>query len=79
MAIYKNGFFFNNRLYSWGSVSSVLNFPKVPFYRKRILIVYFEMSYDKKWNHLDKITAKKWLKKWLGSLGYEIFGPNFSL
>ena len=70
----KMGFFFNNRLYSWGSVSSVLNFPKVPFIsRIRYLLFTLRCLTIKKWNHLDKITAKKWLKKWLGSLGYEIF------
>ena len=70
----KMGFFFNNRIYKWGALSAVLTFSNAPIIsRIRYLAHALRCLTIRDWNHLDKITATKWLKNWLGNPGYEIF------
>ena len=69
----KMGFFFKNKLYSWGSIGAVLKFPKISILsRFRYLFHAARCLTIKDWNHLDKLTARSWLKKWLGKTGYQI-------
>lgn len=69
----KMGFFFNNKLYKWGSISSVIKFPGVSIIsRFRYLIHAARCLTIRDWNHLDKLTATYWLKKWLGKSGYQV-------
>ncbi len=70
----KMGFFYKNKLYKWGSVASVLKFPKISLIsRFRYLLHALRCLTIKDWNHLDKVSASFWLKKWLGKNGYRIF------
>ncbi|QNI52783.1 flavin containing amine oxidoreductase family protein [Synechococcus sp. BIOS-E4-1] len=67
------GFFFNNRLYSWGSVGSVLSFRHLPLLtRFRYLLHAARCLTIRDWRHLDSITATRWLRKWLGERGYQL-------
>ncbi len=69
----KMGFFFNGKLYEWGSVFSVLKFPAISFFsRLRYLLHALRCLTINDWKHLDKIKATKWLKKWLGKKSYRI-------
>ncbi len=69
----KMGFFYQNKLYKWGSLKSVLFFNKVSlFIRIRYLLQAFRCLTIKDWSKLDKISAVDWLKKWLGIKGYSI-------
>ena len=69
----KMGFFYQNKLYKWGSLSSVLFFNKVSILtRIRYLLHALRCLTKKDWNNLDKISAIDWLKNWLGKEGYNI-------
>ena len=68
----KMGFYFKGNLYKWGSLISVIMFSKVSFLtRLRYLLHAARCLTIKDWNHLDKIGAVNWLRKWLGNEGYE--------
>ena len=67
----KMGFYYDRRLYKWGSISSVIKFPHISIStRIRYLFHAARCLTIKNWSHLDKITAKDWLKDWLGESGY---------
>ena len=67
------GFFFNNRLYPWGSVGSVLSFRHLPLLtRFRYLLHAARCLTIRNWRHLDSVTATRWLRKWLGDRGYQL-------
>ena len=69
----KMGFFFNNKLHNWGSVSSVMKFPALSLIsRIRYLLHLARCLTIRDWHHLDNLTATSWLKKWLGKDGYKI-------
>ncbi len=69
----KMGFFFKGHLYEWGSPKSVLKFNKVSITtRIRYLFHALRCLSIKRWDHLDKIPASVWLKKWLGENGFEV-------
>tara|TARA_B100001248_G_scaffold115480_1_gene86414 strand:+ start:182 stop:1489 length:1308 start_codon:yes stop_codon:yes gene_type:complete len=67
------GFFYQNELFSWGSISSVLNFPKLSIYTKiRYIFHAFTCLIKIDWEKLDKLSATKWLEKWLGKKGFNV-------
>ena len=67
------GFFYNDRLYPWGSVGAVLSFRRLPIItRFRYLLHAARCLSIRNWNHLDQITATDWLRKWLGERGYQL-------
>ena len=67
----KMGFYYNNRLYKWGSLSSVIQFPRVPWLSRIRYICHAARCLTiQNWLHLDSITATTWLKRWLGEKGY---------
>ena len=58
------GFFFNNRLYPWGSVSGVLSFRHLPLLtRFRYLLHAARCLTIRNWRELDSITATTWLRE----------------
>ena len=64
-------FIYDKKLYKWGSIASVIKFDKIhPFTRIRYLCHAARCLTIRNWEHLDKITAVEWLKKWLGKRGY---------
>ena len=67
------GFFYQNKLFSWGSISSVLKFPKLSIYTK-IRYIFHALTCLIKidWKKLDKLSATKWLEKWLGKKGFNV-------
>ena len=69
----KMGFFYENNLYDWGSPISVLKFNEISIIsRLRYLFHALRCISIKKWNHLDKVNATFWLKKWLGKEAFNI-------
>jgi protoporphyrinogen oxidase len=65
------GFFCDGRLYPWGSVASVLAFPRLPLMsRLRYLAHAARCLTLRDWRQLDQLTATDWLKRWLGRRGY---------
>jgi protoporphyrinogen oxidase len=71
------GFFFDGRLYPWGSAGSVLSFRRLPLLtRLRYLFHAARCLTIRSWQHLDGITATQWLKTWLGQKGFEVLWAN---
>jgi protoporphyrinogen oxidase len=71
------GFFFDGRLYPWGSAGSVLRFRRLPLLtRLRYLLHAARCLTIRDWKHLDGITATRWLKTWLGQKGFEVLWAN---
>ncbi len=69
----KMGFFFKGFLYEWGSPKSVLKFNRISIIsRLRYLFHALRCLSIRSWDHLDKIPASIWLKKWLGKNGFEV-------
>ena len=69
----KMGFFFKGYLYEWGSPISVLKFHRISIIsRLRYLFHALRCLSIRRWDHLDKIPASVWLKKWLGDNGFDV-------
>jgi len=67
------GFFLDDRLYPWGSASSVLKLRRLPLLsRLRYLLHAARCLSLRDWRHLDGISATEWLRTWLGPKGYEV-------
>ena len=68
----KMGFFYNGKLYRWGSLLSVLIFPKISLLtRIRYLFHAARCLTIQNWHHLDNLKAIDWIKDWLGETGYK--------
>ena len=58
------GFFYENKLYKWGSINSVLSFPKLSLFSKlRYIFHTLKCLIEVDWRKLDRLTASKWLRK----------------
>ena len=69
----KMGFFYNGKLYKWGSPLSVLTFDKLSLVVKlRYLFHALRCLTIKDWSNLDDINAIDWLKTWIGRRGFRI-------
>lgn len=69
----KMGFYYQGKLFEWGSVSGLLKFqPLVFFDRIRYGIFALISVFRKNWEDLDKIDAVSWIKKWIGVNAYNI-------
>jgi protoporphyrinogen oxidase len=67
------GFFIDGRLHRWGSAGSVLKLRRLPLLsRLRYLLHAARCLTLRDWHHLDGLTATVWLKRWLGTKGYEL-------
>jgi protoporphyrinogen oxidase len=67
----KMGFFYEGKLYNWGNPIALLLFPRLGLISKiRFgLQVFLSVKRDK-WDELDKITAARWAKDWVGENAY---------
>jgi len=69
----KMGFFYDGKLYKWGTPFSLLAFPKLDLISKvRYGIHVLATKNTKDWTKLDKVEATSWLQRWLGQKGYDI-------
>ena len=67
------GFFFNGKLYKWGSLFSVLKFNQISLIgRFRYILHSIRCIYFKNLHKLDKLNAVLWLKSWVGQECYQI-------
>lgn len=63
----KMGFFWNGRLYKWGTPQALLRFDGLSLIEKfRYALQVMMTKGVKDWTALDKIGALPWLKSWLG-------------
>jgi protoporphyrinogen oxidase len=69
----KMGFFWNGRLYKWGTPQALLRFDGLSLIEKiRYALQVMKTKNVSDWTALDKISAVSWLKKWLGERAYNV-------
>ncbi|MEM9243842.1 MAG: NAD(P)/FAD-dependent oxidoreductase [Pseudomonadota bacterium] len=67
------GYFYEGKLYPWGSPLSLLKFPKLSFLQKlRYGLFAFYATKIKDWREYDKIYSKDWVTKWIGKKAYDV-------
>ena len=69
----KMGFFYNGRMYKWGTPLALLKFDGLGFISKMryaLHVMYTKNISD--WGPLDKIAATSWIKKWVGARAYAV-------
>jgi protoporphyrinogen oxidase len=69
----KMGFFYEGKLYKWGDPIALLLFPRLGLISKiRFgLQVFFSLKRNR-WDKLDRITAARWAKDWVGKKAYDM-------
>ncbi len=69
----KMGFFYEGKLYKWGNPVALLLFPRLGLISKiRFgLQVFLSVKRDQ-WDKLDRITAARWSKDWVGKKAYNV-------
>ena len=69
----KMGYFYDGRLYKWGTPFALLAFPRLGLVSKlRYALQVMVTKGVRDWTALDKVNATAWLRKWLGAKGYEV-------
>lgn len=69
----KMGFYYSGRLYKWGTPFALLKFDGLDIISKlryALHVMYAKNIND--WTALDKVTATRWLRKWVGQRAYDV-------
>lgn len=67
------GYFYDGKLYKWGSPFALLSFPKLDIVSKvRYALHVTSTKGIQDWTALDKENATAWLRRWLGQKGYDV-------
>lgn len=66
------GYYYNGKLYPWGTPWALLRFPKLGLVSKfRYALQVMVTKNVSDWRPLDRVNATAWLRRWLGKAGYE--------
>lgn len=69
----KMGYFYNGKLYKWGTPFALLAFPHLgPISKFRYALHVMYTKGIKDWTALDKKEAGTWIRRWIGQKGYEV-------
>ncbi len=69
----KMGFYWNGRLYKWGTPQALLRFDGLSLIEKlRYALHVMRTKNVRDWTALDKVGAIEWLRKWLGGHAYNV-------
>lgn len=69
----KMGYYYEGKLYKWGTPFALLAFPKlglVSKFRYALQVMYTKSITD--WSKLDGVNAVQWLQGWLGKKGWDV-------
>jgi protoporphyrinogen oxidase len=69
----KMGFYYDGKLYKWGTPFALLGFDRLDMiskFRYALHVMYTKSI--RNWRPLDKVVATKWLRKWLGQRAYDV-------
>ncbi len=67
----KMGYYFNGRLFPWGTPQALLSFPGLDLVTKlRYAAMVMRTKGVSDWRELDRVNVIDWLKRWLGEKGY---------
>ncbi|UNP28520.1 NAD(P)/FAD-dependent oxidoreductase [Lysobacter gummosus] len=69
----KMGYYYDGKLYKWGTPFALLAFPKLGLISKfRYALHVMVTKGIKDWTALDRVNATAWLRRWLGERGYDV-------
>lgn len=69
----KMGFFYNGKLYKWGTPLALLSFDKLSLLSKlRYGLHAMYAKSIKDWRPFDQMRATEWLRKWVGERTYQV-------
>jgi protoporphyrinogen oxidase len=69
----KMGFYFEGKLYDWGSPAALLKFPELdPLTKLRYGLHVIHTKGITDWRRLDKVECTAWLRNWVGDRGYDV-------
>ncbi|MBT2747925.1 MULTISPECIES: NAD(P)/FAD-dependent oxidoreductase [unclassified Lysobacter] len=69
----KMGYYYDGKLYKWGTPFALLAFPKLGLISKfRYALHVMVTKGVKDWTALDRVNATAWLRRWLGERGYDV-------
>jgi protoporphyrinogen oxidase len=69
----KMGYYYNGKLYRWGTPFALLGFPHLSLVEKvryALHVMYTKGITD--WGPLDKLSARSWITKWIGRRAYDV-------
>lgn len=69
----KMGYYYNGKLYRWGTPFALLGFPHlgiVDKIRYALHVMYTKGIQD--WAPLDKVSAREWITRWIGPRAYDV-------
>ena len=69
----KMGFYYDGRLYKWGTPFALLKFDRLDIiskFRYALHVMYTKSISN--WRPLDGVIATQWLRKWLGQRAYDV-------
>lgn len=69
----KMGYFYDGKLYKWGTPLALLSFPKLGWISKfRYALHVLATKRVTDWSRLNKVNATAWLRRWLGEKCYDV-------
>lgn len=71
------GYYYNGKLYPWGTPTALLAFPAlgpISKFRYALHVMYTKGISD--WTKLDKVNATRWIRKWVGAKAYDVLWKN---
>jgi protoporphyrinogen oxidase len=69
----KMGFYYDGKLYKWGTPFALLGFDRLNLiskFRYALHVMYTKSI--RNWRPLDNVVATQWLRKWLGQRAYDV-------
>ena len=69
----KMGYYYNGKLYRWGTPFALLGFPHLGLVEKfRYALHVMNTKSIQDWTSLDKVSARDWITKWIGPRAYDV-------
>ncbi|WP_291492586.1 FAD-dependent oxidoreductase, partial [Desulfurella sp.] len=69
----KMGYFYDGKLYKWGTPPALISFPKLDLFSKiRYGLHAMYATKIANFSKLDKKNAVEWIKKWIGNSAYKV-------
>jgi protoporphyrinogen oxidase len=73
----KMGYFYNGRLFPWGTPLALLRFPHlgpISKFRYAVHVMYTKSIRD--WGRLDRANATGWIRRWIGKKAFDVLWRN---
>lgn len=69
----KMGYYYDGKLYRWGSPFALLSFPHLGIIDKfRYALHVMKTKGITDWGPLDKVNAREWITRWIGPRAYDV-------